>query len=333
MAALGNLWPGAIAVSGGGDSVALMHLVADWARARKLAAPKILTVDHGLAKESNKRASDVKAQAKKLGLGCEILSWKGSKPKSDIEAAARDARYRLMGQWCRANKISFLYVAHSQDDQAETFLLRLARGSGLDGLSAMREIAPFPLEGFSNLSLVRPLLDMTRDDLRRFLKARAIPWHEDPMNADPRFARVRLRVIRAELEKAGLTAPRIAAAARHLARAREVLERDTALLVDTVTRREGARILIDGPTLAAAPRELGLRALAQLLKQAGGQTYRPRFEQLESLFDALLAGGFAARTLHGCRLGHAPKRLALFGPGTLVLEKEPGRGKSQVKPS
>lgn len=329
MAALGNLWPGAVAVSGGGDSIALMHLLADWARARKLDAPKILTVDHGLTTGSKKRASDVKAQAKKLNLACETLVWKGNKPKSDLEAAAREARYRLMGEWCRANAISFLYVAHSQDDQAETFLLRLARGSGLDGLSAMRDVAPFPLERFSDLSLVRPLLGTTRDGLRGFLKARAIEWHEDPMNADPRFARVRFRVIRSALEEAGLTTARIAAAARHLARAREVLERDTALLLDTVTRRDGARILIDGQALASAPRELGLRALAHLLKQAGGQTYRPRFEQLESLFDSLSAGRFAARTLHGCRLGIAPKRLAIFGSGTLLLEKEPGR----VKPS
>jgi len=333
MAALGNLWPGAVAVSGGGDSVALMHLLADWARARKLAAPKILTVDHGLAAGSRKRASDVKAQARKLGLDCEVLSWKTSKPKSDIEARAREARYRLMGEWCRANGVAFLYVAHSQDDQAETFLLRLARGSGLDGLSAMRDIAPFPLESFSGLSLVRPLLSTARDDLRRFLQARAIEWHEDPMNADPRFARVRFRVIRSELEKAGLTAARIAAAARHLARAREVLERDTTLLLDTIVRRDGARLLIDGPALASAPRELGLRALAELLKQTGGQTYRPRFEQLETLFDSLSSGRFAARTLHGCRLGAAPKRLAIFGSGTLLLEKEPGRAKTRIKPS
>ena len=333
MAGLGNLWPGAVAVSGGGDSVALMHLLADWARARKLASPKILTVDHGLTAGSKTRASDVKAQAKKLGLACEILSWKAGKPKSGIEAAARAARYRLMGEWCRANGISHLYVAHSQDDQAETFLLRLARGSGLDGLCAMRAVAPFPLENFSGLSLVRPLLDMTREELRRFLKARAIAWHEDPMNADPRFARVRFRAIRRELEEAGLTTARIAAAARHLARAREVLERDTALLLDTATRRDGARILIDGAALAAAPRELGLRALAALLQEAGGQPYRPRFEQLESLFDSLSTGRFAARTLHGCRLGVAPKRLAIFGSGTLLLEKEPGRVKPQVKPS
>jgi tRNA(Ile)-lysidine synthase len=328
MAALGNLWPGAVAVSGGGDSVALMRLLADWARARKLDAPKILTVDHGLAAGSKTRANDVKAQAKTLNLACEILSWKGRKPKSDIEANARAARYRLMGEWCRVHGIRYLYVAHSQDDQAETFLLRLARGSGLDGLSAMRRVAPFPLEGFAGLSLVRPLLEMSRDDLRSFLKSRRIAWHDDPMNADLRFARVRFRALRPVLEEAGLTGARLAGAARHLARAREALERETATLLGTSTRKDGARILIDGKALAAAPRELGLRALAHLLNEVGGQIYRPRFDRLEALFDSLSNAGFRARTLHGCRLGRAPRRLAVFGSATLLLEKEAGRLKS-----
>jgi len=328
MSALGNRWPGAIAVSGGGDSLALMHLVADWANARKLETPKILTVDHGLTAGSQKRANEVKALAKKLGLACEVLVWKGAKPKSDIEAAARDARYRLMGEWCRANGIAYLYLAHSEDDQAETFLLRLARGSGLDGLSAMSVVARYPVEGFSDLSLVRPLLGMTRDELRRFLKSRRIAWHEDPMNADIRFARVRLRAVWPELEKAGLATARIAAGARHLARAREALEQGTTQLIQSATRKENGRLLIDGAALAAAPRELGLRALAELLKSIGGHAYRPRFEQLESLFDSLGRSDFAGRTLHGCRLGRAPRRLAVFGPATLLLEKEAKRVKT-----
>lgn len=327
MASLGNLWPGAIAVSGGGDSLALMFLAAGWAHARKSKAPQILTVDHGLTKGSRKHANEVKAQARLLGLDCTVLSWKGIKPPSDIEAAAREARYRLMGDWCRAKKIAFLYVGHTEDDQAETFLLRLARGSGLDGLSAMRAVAPYPVPGFVGLSLVRPLLGMTRDRLRQFLTARGMAWHEDPMNTDPRFARVRLRDIRPALESAGLTSARIAAGASHLARVRETLERLTAELLETATRREGRRLLVDGEALVAAPRELGLRALADILKKEGGQAYRPRFEQLESLFDALSSSPFAARTLHGCRIGPAPRRLAVFGSRTLTLEKEPGRSK------
>jgi tRNA(Ile)-lysidine synthase len=232
-----------------------------------------------------------------------------------------------MGEWCRRHGIAFLLIAHSEDDQAETFLLRLARGSGLDGLSAMRAVAPFPVAGFEGLSLIRPLLDISRARLRDFLSAEGIAWHEDPMNADLQYARVRLRALRPVLNKAGLTAPRIAAAAKHLARAREAFERQTADLLAAATRQDGDRLLIDREAIVAAPRELGLRTLATLLQKAGGRPYRPRFEHLESLFDSLSSGHFAARTLHGCRLGGAPRRLAVFGAGTLMLEKERARRK------
>ncbi len=325
MAALGPLWPGAVGVSGGGDSIALMHLLADWAQHQKCAAPVVLTVDHGLTPGSRQRARAVIEAATALGLTAKVLTWTGEKPSADVEAAARQARYRLMGNWCRKNGIAALYIAHTEDDQAETFLLRLARGSGLDGLAAMRARAPFPLPGFENMALLRPLLGMTRADLRQSLTARGLTWQEDPMNDDPRFARVRLRKLRPALEEVGLSASRIAAAAKHLSRVREVLDQDTARLLADITRQEGARLLIDGAALRAAPRELGLRALAECLKRAGQQVYRPRFEQLEALYAALSSTKFSGRTLHGCRLGPAPRRQAVFGPATLVLDPEKKR--------
>jgi len=327
MAELGNVWPGAVGVSGGGDSVALMHLLADWAAAQNRPPPIVLTVDHGLAPGSRQRARAVIDAARALKLEATLLAWKGDKPLSDVEAAARQARYRLMGDWCRKHAIKALYIAHTEDDQAETFLLRLARGSGLDGLCAMRPAAPWPVPGFEELSLLRPLLGMTRADLRQSLTARGIGWQEDPMNADTRFARIRLRQLRPALEEAGLSAARIAAAAKHLSRARDALELQTAQLLAAATRRDGQNLLIDRAALKSAPRELGLRALADLLKGEGKQVYRPRFEQLEALYDALEDTKFRARTLHGCRLGPAPRRSAAFGAGTLMLAPEQGRAK------
>jgi tRNA(Ile)-lysidine synthase len=207
-------WPGAVAVSGGGDSLALMLMLA---RAKKKPAPIVLTVDHGLRPDSAKDAKAVLQAAKKLGLEAHLLQWKGAKPKSDIEAAAREARYRLMGEWCAKHKIGALYLAHTLEDQAETFLLRLARGSGLDGLSAMQEVAPFPLPGYGELKLVRPLLSVTRAQLRAYLKKSGLEWRDDPMNEDPRFARVRIRQSWPQLEEIGLSPTRIAAAAGHRA--------------------------------------------------------------------------------------------------------------------
>ena len=322
----GAPWPGAIAVSGGGDSKALMLLLADWARAQSRSLPAVLTVDHGLVSGASRIAQDVVKDAQRIGLKAHRLVWKGAKPSADIEAAARAARYQMMGAWCQAHRIKGLYVAHTLEDQAETFLLRLARGSGLDGLAAMRVRSPFPLEGFERLCVVRPLLDITRAALRAWLESRHENWVEDPMNADSRFARTRIRQAWPALSDAGLTPARIALAAEHLGRARDALEDQTAEVLEAGCRFEETRVLVDGARLAAAPPEIGLRALAHILSHVSGQTYRPRFERLERLYRAIAEGDLkTARTLHGCRVGRAPKAASIFGPFTLIIVREPAR--------
>jgi tRNA(Ile)-lysidine synthase len=320
--------PWAIAVSGGGDSLALMHLLRGFASEKGLAAPIVLNVDHGLRKSSSQEARKVAAWAKQAGLTAHILTWRGKKPASGIEAAAREARYRLMGAWLAKHKIATLFVGHNQDDQAETFLLRLARGSGLDGLAGMRSHAPWPVPGFPNLSLARPLLDLGRDQLRAYLKNLRRAWLDDPMNEDTGFDRVKIRKMRDALTEAGLSPARIAAAASHLARARESLEVMTqAVLLRAARKLEDGRVLLDPAALAAAPREVGLRTLASVLMAVGGQAYRPRFESLERLFDRIAGPGIGAgTTLHGCHI--RPLRKAEgkgrkdFVPFTLVLMPE-----------
>ena len=145
----------------------------------------------------------------------------------------------------------------------------------------MRAIAPYPLPGFADLSLVRPLLEMTRDQLRQFLHHAGLAWLEDPMNADPRFARVRLREIRPALEAAGLTTARIAAAARHLARAREALERQTAGLLGDIPPREGKYLLAEGLPWPPPRGNWACERWPNSQTGVGLQTYRPRFERLE----------------------------------------------------
>ena len=324
--AQGAPWPGAVAVSGGGDSKALMLLLADWARLASRPLPVVLTVDHGLTPNSARIAQNVVQSAKHHGLAAHKLPWKGEKPEADIEAAARLARYRLMGSWCEAHGIKGLYVAHTLEDQAETFLLRLARGSGLDGLAAMRTRSPFPLPGFDRLCVVRPLLEIERAGLRAWLESRNEDWSEDPMNGDPRFHRVRIRKAWGQLCELGLSPQRIAAAAQHLGRARDALEDATAELLETACRFEAERVLVDGTRLAAAAPEIGLRALAHILSRISGEAYRPRFERLERLYASIREGEFkSARTLHGCRIGRAPKIASIFGPFTLIVVREPAR--------
>ena len=222
-------------------------------------------------------------------------------------------------------------MGHTLEDQAETFLLRLGRGSGLDGLSAMRTLAPFPLPEFADLNLARPLLKVGRARLRAYLKSRDQIWLEDPMNSEARFARSRIRGLMPALEAAGLSALRISDAASHLARARLALELATEAVLARAAVPDHGRVLVDAKALLAAPREVGLRALAALLMVVSGEAYRPRFEALERLFDAIgqgrLAGG---ATLHGCRLFPAPRGSQVFGSQTLVFTKESSRAAAKA---
>jgi tRNA(Ile)-lysidine synthase len=326
LGAAGAVWPGAVAVSGGGDSVALMLLLAVYAKQAKIPPPIVLTVDHGLRADSAKDAKAVARMASEAGLKAHVLTFKGTVPTSDIEAEARHARYRLMGDWLTANKTGALYVAHTMEDQAETFLLRLARGSGLDGLSAMRAVTRFPLPGYDEIRLVRPLLEFPRAALRDYLKTKKQNWLEDPMNADPRFARSRLRAAWPQLDELGLTASRVADAAEHLGRAREALEGMTEALLDRAARFDAQGVLLDSVRLKMAPREVGLRALAAVLSRVSGDAYRPRFGRLERLFDSIRDGTLGGgATLHGCIVAPAARALSAFGTGTLAITREKAR--------
>jgi tRNA(Ile)-lysidine synthase len=175
------------------------------------------------------------------------------------------------------------------------------------------------------------MLGLGRDQLRAYLSDLGQAWLEDPMNEDTRFDRVKIRKARAALSEAGLTPARIAAAASHLARARESLEVMTEAVLNRATRKSQAGgILLDAAALAAAPREVGLRGLASVLMAVGGQAYRPRFESLERLFDRLTAIGHGGgATLHGC---HLRPVAAVFAPFSLSVMPENPRKTGSSKP-
>jgi tRNA(Ile)-lysidine synthase len=287
----------AVAVSGGADSMALLLLAKDWAASCGGTATA-LTVDHGLRPEAAAEAAQVGGWAAALGVAHRILSWSGPKPMGDVQAAARAARYRLLEEWCAETGTLHLLLAHHREDQAETFLLRLARGSGLDGLAAMSPVVERP-----PCRLLRPLLAMPRDRLRATLAARNQGWRDDPSNANAKFARARLRQSETALAREGLSAARLATTARHLARTREALERSVARLLARVATPDPAGFVrLDPRALAAAPEELGLRALAAIVTAVSGSDYPPRLERLERLYRGLLAHPERGRTLAGCRI-------------------------------
>ena len=316
----------ALALSGGGDSMALLRLLSLWAKNSHMTLPTALIVDHGLRKEAHAEAKTVHDRAKALGFEAHVLAWKGKKPQANIEDAARLARYRLLGEWCRSHKTQFLLVAHTEDDQAENFLLRLGRGSGVDGLAAMAAEGKFPLPGYADIKVVRPLLGFRRDELRTYLAGHKVAWIEDPMNDEARFARIRVRRLLPKLAAAGIPPSRIADAARHLARARLALEAMTGAFCDTFVVEKEGRMLVDRQALLKTPREISLRVLSRLLCQVSGQAYRPRFDSLERLLATIMADPkLPGSTLHGCKVATCPKRLQLFGAGTLAISPEPGR--------
>ena len=305
----------AVAVSGGADSMALCLLADDWARARG-GSVTALTVDHGLRPEASAEARRVAGWLAPRGIAHQTLTWRPPPGARNIQANARAARHALLRAWCQTTGCLHLLTAHHHDDQAETFLLRLARGSGLDGLAAMAA-----LRETAECRLVHPLLSVPRPRLVSFLRAAGQGWIEDPSNVDPRYARVRLRRGTALLADEGLSPSRLAATARRLGRARVAIEAEVArVLARAAWLHPGGFARLDTARLFSTTPEIALRALAQMIATIGGADYTPRLERLERLGEALahpLAAGRTptGRTLGGCRF--------LPWHGTVLVCREP----------
>jgi tRNA(Ile)-lysidine synthase len=296
----------AVACSGGPDSLALTLLADGWARERG-GRVTALIVDHAMRPESVAEAATVREMLIVAGIEAVVLTREGPDLKSDRQAAARRARYALMSEWCRHNGILHLLLGHHRGDQAETLMLRLGRGSGVDGLAAMAAVSET-----AHLRLLRPLLGVPRERLTAFLRAAGVDWVEDPSNEDTAFARVRLRHMLPGLGEEGFSEPRLAATARRMGRARIALESAATELLARATAiyPEGYAVLAPGEVLAA-PEETGLRALARLLTCVGGGQHGPRLERLERLYEWLARGGGGGRTLAGCRIARYRKALVL----------------------
>lgn len=272
--------------------MALCLLAQDWAKAqkRKLIA---ITVDHGLRQGSAKEAKQVGAWLKKHRIAHVVLTWRGRKPTSNIQEAARKGRYRLLSEYCRTQGICEILVAHTLDDQAETFLLRLARGSGIDGLSCMSSV-----NTIFGLTLVRPLLGISKNELVAYLKARKQDFIMDPSNENPIFDRVKMRKLLPQLASMGLTTERLAKTAQIMSRARAHLEEETGkfLTVSCKLYPHGYALMEKMPV----SEEIGLRALTTLIMIIGGQEVKTRLNDLERLYHALKAPRFRGATLGGC---------------------------------
>ncbi len=310
------LGPGAapvgVALSGGGDSVALLHMMDAWARARGRPL-EAATVDHRLRAASAIEAQQAHDAARALGWRHETLEWRGWAGKGNLQAEARAARRRLLALWGARRGLAAIALGHTMDDQAETVLMRLGRGSGVDGLSAMA--ARTEAEGAVWL---RPLLGLRRAALRDWLVAKGVVWAEDPSNEDDRFDRVRARRSLAELAPLGVTPEGLSETAGRMRLARQALDHAAAGLAAEAARWGplGELRLALAP-LRAAPQELARRLLRAGLVRASGAEHGPRAEAEGQLLVAMLAwrlGG--GRSLHGCLI--RPD-----GPTGVVISREP----------
>lgn len=303
----------ALAVSGGADSTALLLLVKRWIEQQAGRTPEItvLTVDHGLRAEAADEARWVGALSAQKGFRHETLVWSGEKPKTGLQAAARKARYRLMIAYCRAHGIPALVTAHHADDQAETFLMRLQRGSGVDGLAAMP-----PRSRLNGIDLIRPLLSVKRDQLRAFLRAEGQSWREDPSNRDEKFERIRLRNALKAAGEIGITSASLSLSAKRLLRARIALEQLTADFLQMHLKLDEAGFgTIAMPPMLDRTEEIGLRALLRMAAAFGGRK-AVRLAKAESAYEKLREGA-SGLTLAGCHFS--------VRGGLLIASREYGR--------
>jgi tRNA(Ile)-lysidine synthase len=293
-----------------------------------------VTVDHGLRPESAREARAAKKLAAQLGIRHRTMRWIGDKPATGLQEAARAVRYRLLAAAARAAGARHVLTAHTLDDQAETVLLRMARGSGLTGLGAMaRETVladPEPRAAAAPLLLVRPLLELPKMRLIATLDANAVAYCDDPSNVDPRFTRARLREVMPVLAGEGLDAKRFALLARRLRRAEAAIEFAVAVAAGAVSQApwaKGAAIALDAEKFIRLPEEVALRVLGRAIVHAAGESPL-RLARLEALYGLLAQPNSELNSapIHRVRRTLAGALITLAG-GRLTVERAPSRSK------
>lgn len=283
-----------VAVSGGGDSVALLHTLTRCFEPGTVVL-EAATVDHGLRPEAAAEASDVAALADTLGIPHTVLRWNDRNENGNLQDQARRARFRLLAEWAGTRDIAMVALGHTADDQAETVLMRLARAAGTDGLAAMR-----PSRVQHGVTFLRPLLRLTRADLRAYLVRNGLVWAEDPTNADESYDRIKARNALPALEPLGITAPVLAEVAENMARARDALNWYTFLAAKEMADVSGGAVVFDIRRFRTLPEEIARRLVIHAIRWIAGGDYPPRRAPVAAMVEAARLGRGA--TLGGCRL-------------------------------
>jgi len=281
-----------IAVSGGGDSTALLHCLSEWGKTTGIDLHAI-TVDHGLRESATEEIRNVAGLCQSLEIPHDVRHWTGWNGEGNLQDAARRARYGLMAEWAAENEILDITLGHTLDDQAETVLMRLARGSGVDGLSGMAAS-----RSAHGIRWLRPLLGIRRADLRDYLRENNVTWSEDPSNEDSKFDRIKTRTALKTLETLGITSERLADTAIRMTSARQVLDQSTHAAAQDIAKITAGAVHLQLDGLFHLPAETRRRLLVHSLSWVASADYPPRHAALRELQIALTAQ--KTTTLHGC---------------------------------
>lgn len=293
----------AVGVSGGADSLALVLLLKECFPKSEIIA---LTVDHQLRPSSYDEACYVATVMKKYGIKHHILTWEGVKPKTGIEEKARENRYRLLCDWCKENNISNLVIAHHLFDQAETFLMRLQRGSGLLGLASIDEVS------YKNdIKILRPLLKMHPQELKNYLKEKEIIWVEDESNQCDDFLRVKMRKFLQTLEnEVGISPERISLAVENLQNSKNFIEETVEnIKKNKIHKWRDVCFSFDYSEFLGWHNELQYIIIGNLIKEITKSNYTPEAETLLALIDAMKDDNFNNATLGGCYIEKSDLRI------------------------
>lgn len=307
----------AVGVSGGIDSMCLLYWL------HQIGADVVcLHVNHKLRAEADVETDYVANVCKQLNIPCQIFYWDGKKPEKGLEAAARDARYKMMIDFCHENGIEYLLTAHQSDDQIETFLMNLSRGSGLYGLSAM-----LPESSRDGITILRPLLQVSRAEIKKYCDDNKIKYFIDSMNSDEHYTRVKMRQNRHLLnDKLDISDARILLAIQNLARTREWMDKYISNRIEMVLRSWGT--LFGASFLFDEAEEIRLKFLGLLIQKIGGNNYPLRLNSLQKALCNLQ---------HDCKftLGHCTIRrlndrilIVLEGKRTSFRKRHEKRKKS-----
>jgi tRNA(Ile)-lysidine synthase len=298
----------AVAVSGGPDSLALAYLTKCYSLKNKVNV-KYYLVNHKIRKESSLEAKVVKKLLKEINIECKILNWNGKKPSKNIQAVARDKRYALLASECKKNDINHLLLGHHLNDLFENFLIRMTRGSGLNGLISFNKKTKYSSQ---KLNILRPLLDFEKKDLLYISKKVFNSFIKDPSNNNDEYKRIRIRNLLGSLEKEGLDIKKLKLTIDNLRDSDKSIKFyvDRNLKKNTIFLREKNSYILNNDFFDQS-HEIIFRSLTTIIQRIGKKYYSARGKSINELIKGIYKKSFTKVTLGGCFIDRVNKTILI----------------------